>query len=223
MNIINHFTKKSNLDIFKYLLVFGLLNVLFITGVSFSKIDLNQQFFRYLIVYVNFILLLLPFKILNKQKSEIFSKIGDTLKALKYSLLGYIIFIASTITIHVLKLNEIIPGFSKQENILEGLINSKLDMYVIGFAVCILAPLIEEIVFRGYIYNKFKNNYGVIKSSVLTSILFAGIHFQFQVFSAMFILSLIIHWCYEKSNGLKGAIAFHILNNTITFVLYLNL
>ena len=112
---------------------------------------------------------------------------------------------------------EIIPGFGQQENIIDGLINSNLDFYVIGAAICVFAPIIEEVVFRGYIYNKFKTNYSKIRSSILTSIIFAGIHFQFEVFSAMFVLSLIIHWVYEKSNGISGAIIFHMLNNTLTF------
>ena len=181
MYIINHFTKKSNLDIVKYLLVFGLLNLIFISLVTFFKVNLDVKIIKYIFVYINFILLLLPFKILKKQKKEIISKTGDNLKAIKYSILGYIILVLSSILIHVLNLNELIPGLSKQDNILEGLINTNLDIFVIGFAVCILAPVIEEIVFRGFIYDKFKNNYGVIKSSILTSIIFAGIHFQFQV------------------------------------------
>tara|TARA_Y100001968_G_C18936532_1_gene516775 strand:- start:206 stop:586 length:381 start_codon:yes stop_codon:yes gene_type:complete len=120
-------------------------------------------------------------------------------------------------------LSEILPGLGQQENIVDQLIKTNTDIYVIGFAICILAPIVEEITFRGYIYNKFKDNYGIISSSLFTSIIFAGIHFQFQVMSAMIILSLIIHWVYEKSGGLNGAITFHIINNTITFIVMSNL
>tara|TARA_B100000700_G_scaffold322000_1_gene422532 strand:- start:2117 stop:2635 length:519 start_codon:yes stop_codon:yes gene_type:complete len=172
---------------------------------------------------MQFILMLLPFKILKVSKQDIIPSKGSILKSLKYSVIGYLIFIFINLLLVISGLSEILPGLGQQENIVDQLIKTNTDIYVIGFAICILAPIVEEITFRGYIYNKFKDNYGIISSSLFTSIIFAGIHFQFQVMSAMIILSLIIHWVYEKSGGLNGAITFHIINNTITFIVMSNL
>ena len=225
MNIINHFKKKSNIDILKYLLIFALLNIVAIGLITLISQKYNdiKNIANYIIIYLQFILMLLPFKILNIKKEDIIPSKGSFIKSLKYSLLGYLIFILINLILVVSGLSKVLPGFGQQENIVDQLINTNLDIYVIGFAICILAPLVEEITFRGYIYNKFKDNYGIILSSLFTSVLFAGIHFQFQVISAMIILSLIIHWVYEKSGGLYGAITFHIINNTITFVVMSNL
>ena len=221
MNIINHFKKKSNLQILQYFLIFFIFYALtfVVINIFFKQENINQTYSNYFAIYFQFALMILPFKLLKTKYSELNVKKSSIIQALKYSIAGYFIFICTNLILVLTNLMEILPGFGQQENIIDGLINTKLDFYVIGAAICIFAPVIEEVVFRGYIYNKFKNNYSKVKSSVLTSIIFAGIHFQFEVFSAMFVLSLIIHWVYEKSNVITGAIVFHILNNTLTFII----
>jgi len=221
MNIINHFKKKSNLQILQYFLIFFIFYALtfLVINIFFKQENINQTYSNYFAIYFQFVLMILPFKFLKTKYSELNVNKSSIIQALKYSIAGYFIFICTNLILVLTNLMEILPGFGQQENIIDGLINSKLDFYIIGAAICIFAPVIEEVVFRGYIYNKLKTNYSKVKSSVLTSIIFAGIHFQFEVFSAMFVLSLIIHWVYEKSNGINGAIAFHILNNTLTFII----
>jgi len=225
MNIIDHFKKKSNKDIFKYLLIFASLNMITLGITILLPLESSQYqgLSNYILIYMQFILMILPFKILGTPKESLNLNKGSLKKSIKYTIYGYFIFIFINVLLVQTGLIEILPGFGQQENIVESLIKNNLDKIIIGFAICIIAPIVEEITFRGFIYNKFKDNYGKVLSSVLTSVIFAAIHFQFQVISAMIVLSLIIHWVYEKSGGLNGAITFHVINNTITFIIMSNL
>lgn len=121
------------------------------------------------------------------------------------------------------RLAEETPGYNMQESYVPFFGDDTLGL-VIGFlCVSILAPLVEEIVFRGFIYRIFIKVWPVWLGSLLTAAVFAGIHFQFQTFIPLFFLGLILNTIYHHSGSLWAAIAFHSANNTIAFAAQLYL
>jgi len=229
MYIVNHFKKKSNIQILKFLSLFLLLNSLILGIVYFLKtinIDLSSiaQYQKNIIfIYIQIFVFILPLKLLKVKKEDLKLKSIKLLKTLIVCLKGYLMFIGINVVISLTNLNQIIPGLQTQENLIPELANTNLELTIIGIAICLVAPIVEEIVFRGYIYSQFKKNYSIIQSSILTSIIFSALHFQFQVFTAMLILSLIIHYVREKSHSTYGAIIFHVINNTITFFVLISI
>ena len=229
MYIVNHFKKKSNIQILKFLSLFLLLNSLILGIVYFLKtinIDLSSiaQYQKNIIfIYIQIFVFIIPLKLLKVKKEDLQLKSIKLLKTLIVCLKGYLMFIGINVVISLTNLNQIIPGLQTQENLIPELAKTNLELTIIGIAICLVAPIVEEIVFRGYIYSQFKKNYSIIQSSILTSIIFSALHFQFQVFTAMLILSLIIHYVREKSHSTCGAIIFHVINNTITFFVLISL
>lgn len=110
-----------------------------------------------------------------------------------------------------------LPGYEEQESYLPLFGTDVVGLSFAFLVVAVLAPLLEELYFRGFIYRTFKKTWPVWLASVLTASLFALIHFQLQTFIPLFFLGLILNYTYQKTNSVWTAVAFHSLNNTIAF------
>ncbi len=83
--------------------------------------------------------------------------------------------------------------------------------------VCLLAPIIEEILIRGCILNSLQSKYGIIISLLISTLLFAVLHFNFvQTLSAV-ICGLILGVLYITTGELFSCILAHSLYNTISY------
>lgn len=81
------------------------------------------------------------------------------------------------------------------------------------FTVVVLAPIWEEIFFRGFIYGIVKSYLGVAVSALATSILFAFVHASLYAFLPIFVLSLFFILLYEKSGDLRVSMGAHAMFN----------
>lgn len=86
----------------------------------------------------------------------------------------------------------------------------------------IFGPIIEELVFRGVVYNKLKEFNKPMRAIILTSIIFGIIHFDVINAIYAFGVSFILIYLYEKYKTLKAPIIMHISLNT-TIILMISL
>ena len=87
-------------------------------------------------------------------------------------------------------------------------------------SVCIMAPLLEEGIFRGAIERRLLERYrnpwwGIVVSALL----FALVHLNFIQGVTALILGLLLGWVYYRTRNLWLCIFIHALNNTISTVL----
>jgi len=93
-----------------------------------------------------------------------------------------------------------------------------LLVQVISSGVC--GPIIEELIFRGIIYNKLKKSNKPMTAIILTSLIFGIIHFNVIECIYAFGVSFIFIYLYEKYKTLKAPIIMHMsLNITIILIL----
>ncbi|MTD27179.1 CPBP family intramembrane glutamic endopeptidase [Erwinia sorbitola] len=102
----------------------------------------------------------------------------------------------------------------------EQLSHSNLNLLWFTLAVVVLAPVFEEILFRGFILQAFMMwaPRQRIACSLLASIIFAAMHTQYvhlQTMIALMILSLLLCAARIISGGLKLPIFLHMLNNLL--------
>lgn len=94
--------------------------------------------------------------------------------------------------------------------------------------IVLLAPLYEELVFRGLMWQaiaeQFEPKTGMIVASVISSVIFALIHLQYELYemSAIVVLALIFCYARARSGSLYLPIILHIINNGLTMIIYLN-
>lgn len=107
----------------------------------------------------------------------------------------------------------------------ESMQNSFTDSYsalsagnaVISFiSVAILAPIVEEVFFRGLIYTRLKSGMNKIAAAVISSLLFGVMHGEIIWMLIGFMSGLALVWIFEKTRSLLGCIAVHIANNTLS-------
>lgn len=76
-------------------------------------------------------------------------------------------------------------------------------------ATCLLAPILEEMLFRGIILRSFLNQYSR-STAILWSALFFGLaHLNIYQFVVAFMLGTVAGWLYERSRSLIPCIALH--------------
>ena len=83
----------------------------------------------------------------------------------------------------------------------------------------VLAPLVEETLFRGVIFGSLQANFGKWTSAVLSAVIFSALHLQAYGFFPRFVLGLLLVYLYDKYKSLYPSIALHALNNIVATLL----
>ena len=87
---------------------------------------------------------------------------------------------------------------------------------------CILAPMLEEMLFRGIILRSFLLQYAKWSAIVGSAALFGFAHMNLYQFVVAFVLGIVSGWLYERSASLLPCIALHATYNTALMVLALS-
>lgn len=96
----------------------------------------------------------------------------------------------------------------------------KIALIVGTFYISIMAPIFEEIIFRGIIFKGIKNEYNnKIKAIVISSILFALCHYVPYMMIFAFVFGLILSSIVNKTNNILYSLTLHIANNTLAWLL----
>lgn len=98
-----------------------------------------------------------------------------------------------------------------------------LGSALVVFSILIVAPVTEEIIFRGYFFDVFKRSFGAGTSVFMTSVLFALAHgpqtdFDPLNFGIIFAIGIFFGFIRERSGSVVGPMILHCLYN-LTFIL----
>ena len=85
----------------------------------------------------------------------------------------------------------------------------------IAFAVVVLAPISEELVFRRFIFGFLAANFGFYAALIITSLAFAVIHQSLYNLPGLFLLGVGFQLIYLKYGSLYPAILMHACNNAL--------
>ncbi len=110
-----------------------------------------------------------------------------------------------------------VPGYKEQASYIPLFGADPIGFTAALLFIIIVAPFLEELFFRGFIYRVFVKTWPVWLGSVLTATLFALIHFQINSFFPLFLLGLILNFVYHRTGSVWTSVAFHSLNNTVAF------
>jgi len=98
---------------------------------------------------------------------------------------------------------------------------SPLGFLGVVLAGGVLAPIAEEIYFRGYLFRSYFQARGPLVAYGATSVLFALLHLNLTALLPILALSLIFCFAYQKTGSIVPSVIGHALNNTAAFcILY---
>ena len=112
------------------------------------------------------------------------------------------------------------------------LYQSVSSIWLLIFAMVIVAPIYEELIFRGLLWSAIAEQFsdaahtghgGAIVASLVTSVIFAAIHLQYGLYEISTIVVLALIFCYAriKSGSLLLPMLLHVINNGAAMAQYL--
>ena len=90
-------------------------------------------------------------------------------------------------------------------------LESPVWFFIVG---ALLAPLIEEIFFRGFLFQGFRARYGWISGMLLSSGIFAVAHLDPVSLIPTFILGCVLAYLYHRSNSVWPGVILHVMVNS---------
>lgn len=126
---------------------------------------------------------------------------------------------------------------SSPMDFLDGLITDE-SLPLLIFAIVVVAPIYEELVFRGLIFGGLLHRHraeqtpirlvgftiakSTLMASLISSLLFTLVHLQYDLLGMMVIFAMALLFCYIRIQyGLIIAILMHMVNNGMAMAVYL--
>lgn len=106
---------------------------------------------------------------------------------------------------------------------MEQLFNSIMRSPLGYAAIGILAPIAEEVVFRGAILRKLLTLFGKQKHWIAIAVsaaLFGLLHGNLPQFIHAFVIGLLLGWLYYRTDSIIPGILFHWVNNTVAYIMF---
>ena len=91
---------------------------------------------------------------------------------------------------------------------------------IIAFIILVvIAPIVEELIFRGWLYGQLRKRTNMVVSILVTSLLFGIMHFQWNVGVNVFALSVVLCGLREITGTIYAGILTHMIKNGVAFYL----
>ena len=96
-------------------------------------------------------------------------------------------------------------------------LSSHFQYFLAFFTLVIVAPMAEEIIFRGYLFGKLRRFIPTVLAALLTSAAFGLAHLQWNVGLDVFALSLVLCLLRAGTGSLWPSILLHMTKNMVAF------
>lgn len=135
---------------------------------------------------------------------------------IKSSLIAPIIFLGFGLNIVITLVMKLIPvsedvmnSYAQSFNVL-----TQGNMVVNVIAIAIVAPIVEELIFRGLMLSRFQKGMPTIVAVILSSLLFGLVHGQILWMAYAFVLGLILSFVFIRTKSLVSSILLHFAFNS---------
>jgi membrane protease YdiL (CAAX protease family) len=140
------------------------------------------------------------------------------LKSLAY-LGGILLFFIIASNILLLLVSVLVPGFNAtQTQTGDQTIATGSHRSVALIALVLLPPILEETIFRGFLFSALAKRWGVIWGAIISSAIFGIAHWQANISIYTFILGLLLCFMYVRLKSIVPGIFVHMLNNYLAFI-----
>ncbi|RLQ93587.1 CPBP family intramembrane glutamic endopeptidase [Falsibacillus albus] len=208
---------------FRYLLVWifiGFISIFVLLRAISGFFGFTSFTFKYTVsTFTYFYVFLLCYRV-TQQKSISFKN----LFVLKAKKINWIEVIGLTILTKVINISllasvllyivyyspQYLSSFASDTNTVEPLTN----FFFLAFQAIVLAPIIEELFFRGILLQSWGVRWGVKRAIILSSFTLSVLHFSSQ-FLDLFVGSIVLSVLFLKYKSLIIPILFHTINNQI--------
>jgi membrane protease YdiL (CAAX protease family) len=94
---------------------------------------------------------------------------------------------------------------------------SPVDVLLLFLMIVVIAPVVEELFFRGTVLPAIMNRLGTLPAILLSSLWFAASHLQAIQFPGLLVVGIVLAYCRVRTSSIIPAIALHMAFNGVTF------
>jgi membrane protease YdiL (CAAX protease family) len=118
-------------------------------------------------------------------------------------------------------LSSFMPGFDLDESQELGVLqpDTWIEFASLLIILVVIPPLVEELIFRGYMFIALRKRLSFWPTAILTSIAFGIVHGQWNVGADTFVLSLFLCGLREYTKSLWAPIFLHGIKNGIAYLI----
>ena len=112
-------------------------------------------------------------------------------------------------------------GVTPPENALYELLEKPTLLLLLAniFLIAVVAPIIEETLFRGLLFPGLRNYFGLWTAIIISAAIFSALHFEIIGFFPRFALGIGLGYLYVKMGSIYPSIGLHSLNNLIAVLI----
>lgn len=166
------------------------------------------------VLLANGVVLTMAMRLAQLRYGELFHASRSSLAATSVLLLPPVIALVPGLVALVSLLMEavtaIAPMSAREEAMFERFTSGSLAMMVM---LCVLAPVLEEMLFRGIVLRAFLQRYPRWPAIALSAMLFGAAHLNLYQFVSASLGGLVLGWLYERTRSLVPCIGLHAVYN----------
>lgn len=142
-----------------------------------------------------------------------------------YGALAVITVILVCATMSFLHLDKLImdyTGSPEQQEVVQSMMNgNRAQQLILALAAVVMAPIGEEICFRGFVYNILRHRAGVWAAALATGLLFGAVHCSLVQLLPLTVFGVLQCLLYEKSKTLWLPMMVHAVFNSFNVIVIL--
>ncbi len=118
--------------------------------------------------------------------------------------------------------NYVIPDIKVQEELRKlfaALPDTVMNKVMLVVAIVLIAPLLEELLFRGLMQNALAQKLPAWAAILGAGAAFAAVHMDFHAFPALMVMGAVFGTLYHKTGSLRVNILAHMINNAAALAL----
>lgn len=133
---------------------------------------------------------------------------------------GFVVYFAAS-SLLMLAVSALIPSFNASQHQDTGFIGfgQQYELVLAFITLVVIAPIAEEVLFRGYLFGKLLKHVPVWAAILGTSILFGLIHGAWNLAIDTFTLSVVLCLLRLSTGSLWASMLLHMIKNAIAFYL----
>lgn len=108
-------------------------------------------------------------------------------------------------------------NLDQEQNIGFQTLANGMDIFYAFLVIVVAAPIVEELVFRGYLYGSLRPRLPRWIAAVIVSVLFGMVHWQLNVAIDTFVLSMVVCYMRDKTGAIWSGIVVHAVKNGLAF------
>ncbi len=200
-------------------------------ALNWLGVSIYAQFFTVLIFELLIILSILFFLKRKKLKYKVIGLRKFVYKDILYGFVGiFIYFILYFLVVFIISMVFKNLNINQKQNVGFNSATGFIELTITFLSLVIIAPIAEEMLFRGFLYTTFRGKLPIFWAAILTSIIFASLHLPEGVGGPLWIgaldtftLSMVLVYLREKTGGLYSGMIVHGLKNGLAFfILYIS-